>query len=767
MEAGNLDGSKGWEFAKTIQVVEAEGTKRIVVKGQPYMSWRVGDEMAERMAIVQLYEWGVVTQEELSEAFGVHVNSVANYVGAFRAQGSEGLRSGMRGPKESWKLIPEVRGKIMWIVCKEGIREYAAIQERLQKQWNMKVGVVSIRQVLVDNGFVEERIKPESPEPRELWSSSANGELALGWGTNSTEPGSSKKQVADEKPGVVGLSLEDKRNRSAYAPAERRYLDQLERGVFSAYAGGLLFASLLERHHFLDLAKEVIQIETHEGYSLEQLCLTLFYFDLFDFRSIENFKTVYPEEFGVLMGRGVSPSIYTLRRFMHRVRELKKGDALIEAFGKEYLKSGLVRWGVLYIDSHFLPYYGMRVITKGWHGVQDKVLKGSYQFLGIDEDFNPLLFLLRPSSDDLLEMIPEMIEKARRWARDLGMEGDDLTVVFDREGYSAEFFRTLNGMQPKVKFMTWAKYMDRWVGDYKEEQLDKRVTIRYEIQDSEEIRYCESSRMMNKYGKIRALVIESGRKNQRSAIYTNDDNGDGERIIQRMCRRWGQETLNKTFKWDHKMDYHPGYLSEELEEQPLVKNPEIKELKRRKAQVVGKLNELRVQFARKAFSATPEDVNWKEVKERNKDLCIEMDSLQAQITLLELEIDKFPKEVRFDEAHDGKELVELDYEKKRFLDCIKVFTYLMEKRMCALLSSYYDDPKDIYSILAMITRRGADLKLERGQLRVRLKGFRNTEVGYAARHLCEDLNQMRPRTLDKFHFPLHYEVAEGEPTKYY
>ena len=759
MEPENVEGFKGWEFGKTIQVVEVEGIKRVVVKGQPYMSWSVWDEAAERMAIVQLYGWGVVTQEELAGAFRVHVNSVSNYVATFRAEGSEGLRSGLRGPKESWKLVPEVRGKIMWIVCQEGIQEYAAIQERLEKQWNKKVSVESIRQVLMDNGLVEERIKRKPPEPGELWDRGATGELALEWGANSAEPGSSLKQVEDEKQEAVGLSLEDKGNRSTYAPAERKYLDQLERGVFSAYAGGLLFAPLVERHHFLDLAKEVLPIETHEGYSLEQLCLTLFYFDLFDFRSIENFKTVYPEEFGLLMGRGVSPSIYTLRRFLHRVRELKKGDALIEAFGKEYLRSSLVRWGVLYIDSHFLPYYGMRVITKGWHGVQDKALKGSYQFLGIDEDFNPLLFLLRPSSDDLLEMIPEMIEKARRWARDVGMNGDELTVVFDREGYSAEFFRKLNGMQPKIKFMTWAKYMDRWVGDYKEEQLDKSVTIRYEIQDSEEINYFDTERMMNKYGKIRALVIESGRKNQRSAIYTNDEESDGGRIIQRMCRRWGQETLNKAFKWDHKMDYHPGYVSEELEEQPLVKNPEIKELKRRKAQVVGKLNELRVQFARKAFSATPEDVNWKEVKERNKDLCIDMDSLQTQITLLELEIDKFPKEIRFDEAHDGKELVELDYEKKRFLDCIKVFTYMMEKRMCAHLAPHYDDPKDIYSILAMITRRGADLKLERGQLRVRLKGFRNAEVSYAARHLCEDMNQKQPRTLDKHHFPIRYEVA--------
>jgi hypothetical protein len=544
-----------------------------------------------------------------------------------------------------------------------------------------------------------------------------------------------------------------------HSEGERVYLDQLERGHDSAYAGGLLFSPMLERYHFLEKTKDVINIETHEGYSLEQFCLTLFYFDLFDFRSVENFKTVYPEEFGILIGRGVSPGIRSLRRFMHRVRELKKADALIEEFGKEYLRSGLTQWGVMYIDSHFLPYYGMRVITMGWHGVQDKALKGSYQFLGIDETFNPLLFLVRSSSDDLLEIIPEMIEKARRLARDVGIPADDLTIVFDREGYSAEFFRKLNAMQPKVKFITWAKYMDRWVGDYKEEQFDQRVTVDYEIQDSEEIKYLETKKEMNKYGTIRALVIESGRKRQRAAIYTNDDKSDGGRIIQLICRRWGQETLNKTFKWDHKMDYFPGYVADELEEQPLVENPRLKELKREKARVVSKLNELRIKFAQKTLSETTDEANWKELKEKNKDLCMDMASLEAQITLLELEIGKFPKEVRFDEAHQGKELVEFDYEKKRFLDCIKVFTYMMEKKMCSILSAYYDDPKDIYSILAMIVRRGGHLKLEGGKLRVRLRRFYNPVVDYAARHLCEDLNQMQPRTLDKFNFSIRYETT--------
>ena len=60
----------GWQPEKSVQVVPCEGITRVLVKGQPYMSWRSGDEGCLRLAIVQLYECGLGTQEGLAEAFG-------------------------------------------------------------------------------------------------------------------------------------------------------------------------------------------------------------------------------------------------------------------------------------------------------------------------------------------------------------------------------------------------------------------------------------------------------------------------------------------------------------------------------------------------------------------------------------------------------------------------------------------------------------------------------------------------------------------------
>lgn len=50
------------------------------------------------------------------------------------------------------------------------------------------------------------------------------------------------------------------------------------------------------------------------------------------------------------------------------------------------------------------------------------------------------------------------------------------------------------------------------------------------------------------------------------------------------------------------------------------------------------------------------------------------------------------------------------------------------------------------------------MKLERGRVEVSLRRFKNNEIDYAARRLCEELNAMNPRTLDKFQLPIHFDV---------
>lgn len=769
----------GWQPEKSIQVIEGNGLTQVIVRGQPYMRWRSGDEECVRLAIVQLFECGLGTEEDLAVAFGRHLRSVQRYVADFAGEGMQGLMPERRGPKSRWKLTAELRGKILLVVLREGIWKLEAIQQRLLEAWHEKVSLPSIQQVLEENGLgdpgtrsvgdtvVQGELFPE-PEPQLILPLGAHeDQSAEKAGTHNAREKENGTGNGDAAAGEVGAAEPGRgRRRDGYSPAQRVYLDRLEQGAYNAYAGGLLFAPLLARYDYVPTLSRVITIATHEGYSLEELGLTLFYLDVFGFGSMEDFKRAYSEEFGVLMGRAHSPSLFTLRRFLHQVRKLGKGEALIDEFALAYLKSGLAVWGVMYIDGHFLPYYGLHPISKGWHGVRQIPMKGSYNFLTVDERFAPWLFLIRSSSEDLLKKIPELIEKAKR----IGLKAqvsqerlDNLIVVFDREGYSAELYRYLDGKDQgagkrRALFISWAKYSDKWVNDLAAEQFNRAAQVTYEIRKAEAIPYLETTRTMSKYGKIRAVVIQNGREKKRAAIYTNGGAEEitAERIVQLLCRRWGEENAIKELLHKHLINYTPGYVLEELEEQPLVGNPEVKELKKERAGLVSELNRLKIELADHVIE--PRAKKRRAPSRSQKEVLDDITVLASKLLLADEQLDKLPSEIRFDEAHAGGKLLKLNHEKKRFLDGIKVFVCNLKAEMCRLLLRHYDRQKEVVPALAMIVERTGYVKLQRGRLEVTLRRFTDREIDYAARHLCEDLNRMQPVTSDKFHLPICYHV---------
>jgi hypothetical protein len=769
-----------WQAAKTVRLVTCEGMTQVFVKGRLYMSWRCGDEACLRLAVVQLHRCGLGTEEELAGAFGRHVNSVQRYLAGFAEGGVRGLLSERSGPKGPWKITPELRGKILWIALKEGVGKLEGIQQRLADAWQEEASVSSIQQVLAENGLgkslaaegdaaaVQSELFGPPPDPQ-LWLrlETGSGRRSPSTGIDSPEVEKGSGSQPGPAPGGDGSSW-PREARRCYSRAQRVYLDRLEQGEDNAYAGGLLLTPLLARYGFLPTLRQVITLATHEGYSLEELGLTLFYLDLFGFRSLEDFKRAYPEEFGVLVGRTQSPSLFTLRRFLHQVRELGKGEALIEAFAQSYLQSGLAQWGVMYIDGHFMPYYGMFPITKGWHGVRQVAMKGSYNFLVVDERFTPWLFLIRSSSEDLLQKIPELIERAKRLGEQAGVSRerlDKLIVVFDREGYSAELYRYLDGRDQgegkrRALFISWAKYADKWVNDLAEEQLSQVAQVTHQIQKPEEIRYLETERTMNKYGKIRAIVIQSGQDKQRSAIYTNGTQEEvgAERVVQLICGRWGEENAIKELLHKHLINYTPGYYLEELETQPMVTNPVITKLKQKRAGLVSELNRFKVELANHLLNKRDKQRKPRTPARSRADVLAGITVTESTILLTDQELDKLSAEIPFDQAHGGEKLLRLNHEKKRFLDGIKVFVCNLRAEMGRMLLKHYDWKKEVWPAASMIVERGGLVKLEEGRLLVTLRRFQDREIDYAARHLCEDLNRMSPVTLDRFHFPIRYQV---------
>ena len=95
------------------------------------MSWMEEDNLSPRLAIAQICELGIGSQEEVSEIFGITTRSV--HLQSFRMQGAHALATQKRGPKGSWKVNPQVKSKILYIALNKEILTYEVIKEILDR----------------------------------------------------------------------------------------------------------------------------------------------------------------------------------------------------------------------------------------------------------------------------------------------------------------------------------------------------------------------------------------------------------------------------------------------------------------------------------------------------------------------------------------------------------------------------------------------------------------------------------------------------------
>ena len=64
-----------------------------------------------------------------------------------------------------------------------------------------------------------------------------------------------------------------------------------------------------------------------------------------------------------------------------------------------------------------------------------------------------------------------------------------------------------------------------------------------------------------------------------------------------------------------------------------------------------------------------------------KEVVDDITVVEGEILLADQQLDKLPTESRFDLAHAGERLLKLNHEKKRFVDCLKVFVCNLRAEM--------------------------------------------------------------------------------------
>ncbi|MCF8106272.1 MAG: hypothetical protein K9K64_12385 [Desulfohalobiaceae bacterium] len=186
----------------------------------------------------------------------------------------------------------------------------------------------------------------------------------------------------------------------AKTKTEEQFIEELQHGARISFAGELMHHLFLQEIGFKELLS-CYPYQFGSRYQALDTLGTIFHSINLGFPSIESLKLANAGDPGLLIGQPRAPEKETLQGLFGRLASQEKSPQLIEYFARNLLEKERIEKEVFFIDGHFLPYYGLHVIAKGYYTVRRMPLKGNEIYAVTDLQGRPLFFLTESCEIDL------------------------------------------------------------------------------------------------------------------------------------------------------------------------------------------------------------------------------------------------------------------------------------------------------------------------------------------------------------------------------
>jgi len=728
--------------------------KTVFFNYAPVARFNTDDVNEQKVAAIELVERGLCHQKHAGIICGFHRNTVFKLLRTKRLLGLEAVFEDNRGLKLPYKYINEIRSHI-----KKLQRQYPdwtdqAIADQAAEDLNMEISrssVARIRTEKADNRRDKNlRSKKELiglAEIAESIDKDANDgrQLRLNF---ERDPELKEKSEESEKEAAPKGEKE----------TEKRLIARLQQGERHSFCGGLMHHIYLQEIGFEDLLS-LFPVKPWASYQSREILATLFHSVNLSIPSIEALKLINASELGVLVGINKSADKETIRRHMGQMAELNFSGDLIDGFAGRLLQQGQINPEVFFIDGHFLPYYGLKVIAKGYFTVRRLAMRGNELYAVTDLQGKPLFFFTESNEIDFRPMISRAADKLI----ELGIPRPML--VFDRGGYGVHFFKELS---EKADFVTWAKYLaDKSLARIPDESFsvgiffkDKRYLVAEEFRTVKETIQTAKKDGRNAPSSmtLRLIVIKNIETGKKVGIYTNNTSRPFYDIAYYMLQRWGDsENFFKEMMARFNLDYHPGYDIKELEQQPLIENPDIPLTKK----AIRMLKKEADDLEREILIAQGKLARRKDKRLDNKILTLrtEIGEKINDIAQFEDKLTTLPDKLSVLDFLGGRAMSRADLEKKKLYDFMQFMAFHSRERLVEIFRDCYDDHRDIKPVLDMITTRAGSLKLIGQTLFVILDWIENKKHRKAAEHFCRLLNQKAIKLVGRLNVKLSFHIS--------
>ena len=481
-------------------------------------------------------------------------------------------------------------------------------------------------------------------------------------------------------------------------------------------------------------------------YSLTQIFILLAFMALCRIKAVERLRYCPPGELGKLLGLDRIPEVRTLRL---KLEELSQGEIgpWSAQLAQEWLQGEPEAAGLLYVDGRVSVYHGQQTqLPRRYVSRERLCLRGLTDYWVNDQLGRPFFVVSTPFSDGLLamlreEIVPRLLREVPGQPEAAALARDPLAhrfvLIFDREGYSPEFFKELWGQ--RIACQTYRKGK---IEPWSEEEFSERET-QGAGGERVRLRLAERRTRLSNGFEMRE-VRRLSQAGHQTAVLSSDYRSSAAAIGLHMFSRWSQENFFKYMDEHFDLDRLASYATAPADETHKVVNPLWRALATKLKSKAAVLGRRQAEYAQICLGEEELDNRRMErFAARKGELREVIGGLEREVAELKerkgatehkIELGKLSEEERFRLIAPGH---------KGLLDTIKMIAYRAETAMALLAREELARKDDARALLREIYQTGADLWVDevQGTLTVSLHHLSNALSDQAARRLAEQLNQ--------------------------
>jgi hypothetical protein len=717
-------------ISDSISVARGNGHWTYFCGVSPVFRHPENDHRSFRMFIAQLICQGACRQAEIVRAFGVSKNSVIRSVHAYRA-GNVAAFYAPRVTRGASVLTPEVAAQAQRLLdAGHSPREVAeelglkcdTLRKAIQQGRLTKPAPLQLRVPASENPAA-----PQPPAPTDK-SARAAQDAAAEMGTACTRP-------VERVLAAFGFSN----------GASTRF-----EICHDVSFGGVLCAlpALAENGLFRHIHDCLAKLRGY--YSTLHVIILLAYMALCRIRAVEQLQYQPPGELGKLLGLDRVPEVRCLRRKLAALSIDDGPEKWAGLLSRDWLEATPELAGALYVDGHVRLYHGnLTALPKRYVARQRLCLRGTTDYWVNDVLGQPFFAVSRPIDHGLLEalrsdIVPRLLQEVpgQPTADELQADRDRarFVILFDREGYSPEFFKAM-WQTHRIACITYHKYpKDDWpTSEFAEIETTLPGGERVSLKLAERGTWIGEKKNGLWVREVRKLTTSGHQVSLISTAYGASAREDCVRLFS----RWSQENFFHYMMEHFAIDLLNEYGTEEiLETKRPVVNPRWRELDRQKRSVKSKLTHRQARFA--ALTLHPESDGPVQAKweKRKAELLEEVEQLEHELTGIDSQLKATPSHWDWDKLPDHEKFQRLAPSRKQLVDTVKMIAYRAETALASILGEELARTDDARSLLRDLFASEADLTpdLAKGILEVHVHPMSNPRSDRAIAHLLDHLN---------------------------